>query len=384
MAFIAEKSRNMPASAIREMFAISEGISDLVSFAIGEPDFSPPPHILDAMIASIQRGETRYTPNVGIQPLRQAVSESYRARGLEYAPEEIIIGAGAISLLNIAATAILDLGDEVIIPDPGWANYKGLILQLGGVPVEVPVREEHNFTYTPEDLRAAITSRTKAILLNSPSNPTGSVASRAELEQIVEIVKEFDLYVIADEIYRELIYTEEAYTSIASLPDMKERCILVDGFSKTYAMTGLRLGYAAAPEPVIAVMRKLLENVLSSVNESVQWAGVAALQGSQKAVLQMKQQYKYRRDLAVSSLNAMPNVSCRTPSGAFYIFLNIKEMGLGSQEFALRLLKEERVVVVPGIGFGKSGEGYVRLSYATSDTLIREGMRRISKFLEHL
>lgn len=384
MSFVSEKSKGTPRSVIREMFAMQTGLDNVVSFALGEPDFTAPKHVIDATVASFQRGETHYTPNAGIPALREAVAKSYQARGLDYQANEILIGAGAISVLCLACTAVLDIGDEVLLPDPGWANYKGLMMQVGAVPVPVKVYEKNGFMYDIDDLRAAITPRTKLILINSPSNPTGGVASAENLRQIADLAKEKNLYILTDEIYHELLWDDEPYTSIASFPGMKERTIVVDGFSKTYAMTGFRLGYAAAPEEIIVTMTKLLENVLSSVNEGVQWGGVAALEGSHQCVEEMKTQYRRRRKLVVSGLNAIPGVSCMSPKGAFYAFANIQGTGLTSRDFAIRLLQEKQVVVVPGTGFGEGGEGFVRLSYATGEDNIREGVRRIGEFAANL
>ena len=384
MSFISNKSQKTPHSVIREMFALQTGLDNVISFALGEPDFTAPQHVIDATVASLQRGETHYTPNAGIPALRQAVSDLYKRRGLEYKPSEILIGAGAISMLNLACTAMLDIGDEVLVPDPGWANYVGLMMQVGAVPVPVRLKEENGFMYDVADLRAALTPKTKVILLNSPSNPTGGVASAENLRQLADFAKENDLYILTDEIYRELLWDDEPYTSIASFPGMKERTVIVDGFSKTYAMTGMRLAWAAAPEEVIVVMTKLLENVLSSVTEGVQWGGVAALNGSQECVEEMKRQYRRRREIIVGGLNDMKGVSCLMPKGAFYAFPNISQLGIPSREFAMRLLKEKHVVVVPGTGFGEGGEGFVRLAYATSEDNIREGLRRMKEFVESL
>lgn len=384
MSFVSEKSKGMPRSVIREMFAMQTGLEDVVSFALGEPDFTTPKHIIDATIASFQRGETHYTPNTGIPALRKAVSETYARRGLSYRPEEILIGAGGVSVLNLACGAILDVGDEVLIPDPGWPNYRGMILQWGAVPVPVAVREEDGFMYTAEALRRAITKKTKAIIINSPSNPTGGVASAETLGQIADLVKEQDLYVISDEIYHELVWSGEPYTSIAQFPGMKERTVVMDGFSKQYAMTGFRLGWGAAPQEVIVTMTKLLENMLSSVNEGVQWGGVAALTGDQSCVEEMKRVYLRRRELMVNGLNSIDKISCLMPRGAFYAFANISRTGLSSREFAVRLLQEKHTVVVPGTGFGQAGEGFIRLSYATSEEKILEGLKRMGEFVKSL
>lgn len=384
MSFISNKSQKTPHSVIREMFALQTGLDNVISFALGEPDFTAPQHVIDATVASLQRGETHYTPNAGIPALRQAVSDLYKRRGLDYKPSEVLIGAGAISMLNLACTAMLDIGDEVLVPDPGWANYVGLMMQVGAVPVPIHLKEENGFMYDVADLQAALTPKTKMILLNSPSNPTGGVASADNLRQIADFAKANDLYILTDEIYRELLWDDEPYTSIASFPGMKERTVVVDGFSKTYAMTGMRLAWAVAPEEVIVVMTKLLENVLSSVNEGVQWGGVAALNGSQECVEEMKRQYRRRREIIVEGLNDMKGVSCLMPKGAFYAFPNISKLGIPSREFAMRLLKEKHVVVVPGTGFGEGGEGFVRLAYATSEDNIREGLRRMKEFVESL
>ena len=384
MSFISNKSQKTPHSVIREMFALQTGLDNVISFALGEPDFTAPQHVIDATVASLQRGETHYTPNAGIPALRQAVSDLYKRRGLDYKPSEVLIGAGAISMLNIACTAMLDIGDEVLVPDPGWANYVGLMMQVGAVPVPIRLKEENGFMYDVADLQAALTPKTKMILLNSPSNPTGGVASADNLRQIADFAKANDLYILTDEIYRELLWDDEPYTSIASFPCMKERTVVVDGFSKTYAMTGMRLAWAVAPEEVIVVMTKLLENVLSSVNEGMQWGGVAALNGSQECVEEMKRQYRRRREIIVGGLNDMKGVSCLMPKGAFYAFPNISKLGIPSREFAMRLLKEKHVVVVPGTGFGDGGEGFVRLAYATSEDNIREGLRRMKEFVESL
>lgn len=384
MGFLSEKTKQIPGSMIREMFAMQTGMKDVVSFALGEPDFTAPRHVIAAAVASLRRGETHYTPNAGIPALREAVAKSYRARGLDYKANEILIGAGAISLLNLACTAILDIGDEVIVPDPGWANYKGLMMQVGAVPVPVCQKEENGFMYDPEDIRRALTPRTKVILINSPSNPTGGVASAENLRRIAELAVEKDLYVLTDEIYRQLLWDDEPYTSIAGFPGMKERTVIVDGFSKTYAMTGMRLAYSAAPEEVISAMTRLLENVLSSVNEGMQWAGVAALTESQECVEEMRRQYRRRREIIVDGLNAIDGIRCMAPKGAFYVFPNISATGLSSREFAIRLLREKHVVTVPGTGFGEGGEGYIRLSYATDEETIREGLKRIREFVESL
>jgi len=384
MPSISQRSNHTPKSAIREIFAMQAELDNVISFALGEPDFTTPDHIIEAVIASFKRGETHYTPNRGIPVLREAIAKSYQSRGLHYNPNEIIVSAGAIGSVLLAAFVLLDVGDEVILADPGYANYMGVIKQVNAVPVPVQVYEENGFMYDIHDLRAAITDKTKLLLLNSPSNPTGGVASAENLKQISDLVIENDLYIMTDEIYREILWDDEAHTSIASFPGMKERTIIIDGFSKTYAMTGFRLGYAAAPEMIIDAMAKHLENVVSSVNEGIQWGGVAALSGSQECVELMKQHYRRRKEIIVNGLNLIPGISCIEPKGAFYAFANIRETGLSSRDFAIRLLKEKRVALVPGTGFGAGGEGFVRLSYATSEENIKEGLKRIGEFVDSI
>ena len=384
MAFLSEKSKATPSSVIREFVGMSYKYGDVLSFGFGQPDFVTPKHILDAAQVSIERGETFYAPNTGILPLREAISDCYAKRGLAYSPDDILVGAGAISVLLLGATSVLDIGDEMIISDPCYASYDSLAIQLGAVPVRVRVREENGFMFDPEDVRAAITDKTKVILLNSPSNPTGGVASHENLKALAELCIEKDIYVITDEIYRELLWTNEPYTSIAQFPGMRERTLIIDGFSKTYAMTGLRLGYAAGPRDVIVKMTQLLENVLSSVFTAVQWAGVAALTESQQCVQDMLALYRHRRKLLLDGINSIDGISCKDPAGAFYLFANIQSTGLDSRTFASKLLEQEKMLVIPGVGFGPGGEGFVRFCYATNDENIQDGVQRLSRFMASL
>lgn len=384
MSFLSEKSKGTPSSVIREFVGLSYKYDQVLSFGFGQPDFVTPRHILDAASASIQRGETFYAPNTGILPLREAISNSYAKRGLSYSPDEILVGSGAISVLLLAATAVLDIGDEMIISDPCYASYDSLAIQLGAVPVRVRVTEENGFMFDPEDVRAAITDKTKVLLLNSPSNPTGGVATRENLEALAKLCIEKDIYVITDEIYRELLWTDEPYVSIAEFPGMRERTMIIDGFSKTYAMTGLRLGYAVGPREVIVKMTQLLENVLSSVFTAVQWAGVAALTESQDCVKEMMDLYRHRRKLLLEGINDIDGISCKDPKGAFYLFANIQSTGLDSRTFATKLLEQEKMLVIPGVGFGPGGEGFVRFCYATNDENINEGIQRLRRFMKTL
>lgn len=384
MSFISEKSKSTPSSVIREFVGLSYKYDKVLSFGFGQPDFVTPKHILDAAVASLQRGETFYAPNTGILPLREAISDCYSKRGLAYTPDDILIGSGAISVLLLAATAVLDIGDEMIISDPCYACYEGLAIQLGAKPVLVKVEESNGFMFDVDAVRAAITDKTKVLLLNSPSNPTGGVATRENLEALAKLCVEKNIYVITDEIYRELLWTDEPYTSIAEFEGMRERTIIIDGFSKTYAMTGLRLGYAAGPRDVIIKMTQLLENVLSSVLTAVQWSGVAALTSSQDCVVEMKTLYKHRKKLLLDGVNSIDGISCKDPKGAFYLFANIQSTGVDSRTFAEKLLDQEKMLVIPGVGFGPGGEGFVRFCYATNDENINDGVERLRRFMKTL
>lgn len=384
MLSVSKKSAAIPQSAIRKMAGAARGMENVISFAIGEPDFTTPGEIIQAGIKTLEAGETHYTPNAGLPSLLEAVADNYKARGFEYEPSEVIITAGAMEALFLSMLAILDPGDEVIISNPYWTNYYGMILQVGAKPVLVNAYEKDGFMFDAEELRKAVNAKTKAILINSPANPTGGVASRKTLQDIAALAKEKDIFIISDEIYKHIIYTGEEYVSIASFAGMKERTIIIDGFSKAYAMTGWRIGYAAGPETVIKTMIKLQENVVSCVSAVAQNAAVAALTGSQKPVADMAAQYAKRRRLIIDGLNQMDKISCIEPKGAFYAFPNITKTGLTSEEFAMRLLNEKQVIVVPGNGFGPGGEGFIRVSYATSEENIRIGLKRMKEFVESL
>lgn len=376
----------VPHSAIREMVGKSYGMTDVISFAFGEPDFVTPKHIIDAGVKSLQEGKTFYTPNAGISELRDLIAASYTPRGMSYSQDNVIVTVGGMEALLLTMLTLLNAGDEVIISNPYWANYYGMVLEFGATPVCVDVYEENDFMFAPEDVEKAITDKTKAILLNFPSNPTGGVATKENLEAIANLAKKYDLYVITDEMYRQLIYSDEPYTSIAEFPGMKERTIIIDGFSKAYAMTGWRIGYAVGNEEIIGNMIKLQENAVSSVFEPVQAAAIQALLGDRAAVEDMLKAYERRRKLMVEGINSMMGgkITCKEPKGAFYLFPNIKGTGLSSREFCNRLLEEKHVVTVPGDGFGSNGEGFMRLSYATSEENIKEGLKRMQEFVNSL
>ncbi|CAB1249969.1 pyridoxal phosphate-dependent aminotransferase [Clostridium sp. MT-14] len=380
------KATEIPRSSIRKMFDIASTMDNVISFAVGEPDFITPRNIIDAAKKALDAGETHYTPNAGILPLRKAVSKKLKEyNGIDYDPEtEIIITTGGMEALMLSMITAFNQGDEIILTDPCWTNYPNQVLICGAVPKFVQVFEEDSFIYNPDKLAKAITPKTKAIIINSPANPTGGVASREVLEDIAKIAIKYDLLVFSDEVYRRFVYDDVKFSSITSIKSMKERTILIDSFSKSYAMTGWRVGFTAGPKEIISNMTKLQENVCACVNSATQFAALEALEGPQDSLNNMIEKYAERRKLIYDGINSIENLSCKKPKGAFYAFINITKTGLTSEEFAMRLLKEARVVVVPGTGFGKHGEGFVRISYATSNQNIEEGIKRINNFVKSL
>ena len=373
-------------SPIRKMFNLADGMEDVVSFTVGEPDFNTPAHVVDAAVEALRTGKHHYTPNAGILPLREAISEYYvRSRGLHYSPEtEIIATAGGMEALLLTMLTLLNPGDAFLHSDPCWTNYSRQIEICSARPVFVPVDAAHDFTFAPEALEKAITPETKGFLVNSPANPTGGIAGRKALEQLAEIAVRHDLYVISDEVYSELLYEGNTFTSIAALPGMKERTIIVNSFSKTYAMTGWRVGYALGPQHIISQMVKLQENVAACVNTAAQYGALAALTGSQAPVAEMLETYSQRRAYILDAFSKINGLTCFAPQGAFYAFVDISAAGMDAETFARDLLQKVRVIVVPGEAFGESGKRYVRLSFATSMENIREGTRRIAQYMKTL
>ena len=373
-------------SPIRKMFNLADGMEDVVSFTVGEPDFNTPAHVVDAAVEALRTGKHHYTPNAGILPLREAISEYYvRSRGLQYRPEtEIIATAGGMEALLLTMLTILNPGDAFLLSDPCWTNYSRQIEICSARPVFVPVDAAHDFTFAPEALEKAITPETKGFLVNSPANPTGGIAGRKALEQLAEIAVRHDLYVISDEVYSELLYEGNTFTSIAALPGMKERTIIVNSFSKTYAMTGWRVGYALGPQHIISQMVKLQENVAACVNTAAQYGALAALTGSQAPVAEMLETYSQRRSYILDAFSRINGLTCFAPQGAFYAFVDISATGMDAEAFAKDLLQKVRVIVVPGEAFGESGKRYVRLSFATSMENIREGTRRMAEYMKSL
>ncbi|WP_298007381.1 pyridoxal phosphate-dependent aminotransferase, partial [Anaerolinea sp.] len=362
---------------------IAATMQDVISLGIGEPDFDTPAPIVQAGIRSLQAGHTHYTSNSGIMELRQALAEHLeRLYGVHYDPTEIIITVGGSEALYLAASATLDPGDEVIIPTPCFVSYQAQVHMAGGVPVEVPCRMENNFEVAPEDVAAAITPRTKAILLGFPSNPTGAVARRETLMEIARLAEEHDLLVLSDEIYDRLVYDGE-HVCFPSLPGMWKRTILLGGFSKDYAMTGWRIGYAAAPHAILQGLLRLHQYTVMCASTTAQMAAIEALRNGEEYVQQMVAEYDRRRRLIVKGLNEI-GLPTFEPKGAFYAFPKVSVTGLDDETFASRLLTEERVAVIPGSGFGAGGEGHVRCSYATAYEKLEEALRRMERFVNRL
>jgi aspartate/methionine/tyrosine aminotransferase len=372
-------------SGIRKLFDLAQGKKDLVSFGIGEPDFITPTHIREAAKQALNEGYTRYTPNLGFPEFREALANKLKQKNkISVTPDEVVVTSGGTEALFFAFYTLTNPGDEIIIPDPGFVTYESQVYLAGGTPVHLPLRGENNFHPDLEELKNCITPKTRAILLNSPSNPTGAAFNEDELLAIAQLAREKDLFVISDELYEDIIYDGREHISIASLPGMKERTISIFGFSKSYAMTGWRLAYLAASLNLVKEIAKLLQNTSVCANSIAQRAGLAAIRGSQDCVKEMFTSYNERRNVLVKGLNEIKGLSCHAPEGTFYAFVNIKETGMSAEELSMYLLEECKIVTVPGTAFGAQGEGYIRLSFATSLEDIKEGIRRIKKGIEKI
>jgi aminotransferase len=380
--FLSQKVRQIKPSGIRKFFDIINTMPDVISLGVGEPDFVTPEHIRQAGIESIQQGRTQYTSNLGTLVLREEIAAMFQRRyGLTYDPvSQLLVTVGVSEGVDIALRTIIDSGDEVISPDPGYVAYEADIILAGGVSVPVPTYMEYNFAVRAAEIKAAITPRTKAILLGNPNNPTGAVILREELEEIAKIAIEHDLIVVSDEVYSRLVYGVE-YTSIASLPGMQERTIILDGFSKAYAMTGWRVGYAAAPAHLLSGMLKVHQYTIMCAGTAPQEAALQALRHGEEDVERMHAEYSRRGRMFVEGLNRI-GLPSSEPRGAFYAFPFIGNTGLTDEEFAEKLLVEESVAVVPGSAFGDAGKGYVRAAYCTSYEKLEEALIRIERFLK--
>lgn len=381
---VAKHIAALPKSGIRDFFELVNVMDDVISLGIGEPDFVTPWTVRESAIYSLESGHTSYTSNLGSLSLRKAIC-AYTASdfGVEYAPQnECIVTVGVSEALDLAIRAITEPGDEIIYHEPCYVSYSAEIRMAHGIPVAVETREENNFSLNPDDLERAITPKTKAVLLNFPCNPTGATLTDEQMKRIAEIAVKHDLIVLADQIYSELSY-EGMQQSIAALPGMRERTIFLHGFSKAFAMTGFRIGFACGPKELIDAMMKIHQYMMLCAPITAQDAAEEALKSAKADMYAMKKEYCARRNVIVKRLNDM-GLKCFMPKGAFYVFPNVTSTGLSSHDFALRLLNEKRVAVVPGEAFGKCGNGFVRCSYATSMEQIREAMDRMEDFVKSL
>ena len=381
---LSDRTVSLKPSGIRRFFDIANEMEGVIALGVGEPDFKTPYSVRQAAIQNLQHGQTRYTANAGLSELRRAISD-YLKRKFDLAydkKDEILVTVGGSEAIDLAIRAFLNPGDEVLIPEPCFVCYSPIVTLTSGVPVSIQTREEDEFRLTPEQLEAAITPKTKMLVLPYPNNPTGAVMRREHLEAIAEVIRRHDIIVLSDEIYAELTYNGR-HVSIASLPGMKERTIVVNGFSKTYAMTGWRLGYAAGPAAAIKQMTKLHQYAIMCAPTTSQYAAIVALDHCEENIRQMREEYNTRRRFVVDAFNKM-GLHTFEPEGAFYVFPCIKSTGLGSEEFCERLLYEKKVAVVPGNAFGDSGEGFIRVSYSYSVQHLNAALRRIAEFLQEL
>lgn len=383
-ALVSARVQGVRPSGIRRFFDIVAEMDDVISLGVGEPDFTTPWHIRNAGIYSLEKGRTWYTSNDGLSELRQEIARYLKRRfGLVYDPaHEIIVTVGGSEAIDIGIRALVNPGDEVIIPQPSFVCYEPLTQMAGGTPVILPTRREDGFRLMPEALRAAITSRTKMLVLPFPNNPTGAVMSRAELEGIARVLEGTDIIVLADEIYAELTYGAP-HVSFPTVGNMRERTVLVGGFSKSYAMTGWRLGYACAPAALTGYMHKIHQFAIMCAPTASQYAAVEALRNGDEDILRMTEEYNMRRRFLVRELQTM-GLECMEPKGAFYVFPSIESTGLPAEEFCEKLLRQQKVAVIPGTAFGAVGEGHVRISYSYSLKHITEALRRIDQFLQGL
>lgn len=382
---IARQVAAIPRSGIRDFFELVQGRDDVISLGVGEPDFATPWNIREAAIYSLEKGQTSYTSNLGLPALRRSIARYVEGLfGVGYDPAgEVLVTVGVSEAIDLALRALLNPGDEVIYHEPCYVSYSPSITMAYGTGVPVETRKSDGFSLKPEALAAAITPRSRVLMLNFPTNPTGATANRADLEGIAKLCIAHDLIVLSDEIYCELRYDEEDHLSIASLPGMRERTVLLHGFSKAFAMTGFRLGYACAPQPVIEAMMKIHQYSMLCAPIMSQMAAIEALENGLPEVERMRESYKQRRDFVVRRLNGM-GIDCHSPGGAFYVFPDIRETGLDSKRFAMQLLEEESVAAVPGTAFGPSGEGFLRCCYATAFEDLKTAMDRMEAFVGRL
>lgn len=376
---------NIKPSGIRKFFDIAGTMEDVISLGVGEPDFPTPWEIRKAGILSLESGKTRYTSNRGLETLREEIGKYVeRKYGVSYdAKSEILVTVGGSEAIDACIRAIASPGDEIIIPQPSYVCYEPITALCGCKPVIIETKAENSFKITPEELKSAITPRTKALILPYPCNPTGAIMEKADLEAIAAVLRDTNILVISDEIYAELTFGDASHTSIASIDGMQERTVLINGFSKTFSMTGWRLGYACGPKPIMEQVTKIHQFAIMCAPTTSQYAAIEALRNGDDAVAAMREEYDMRRRLIVNGFNKL-GLSCREPKGAFYAFPCIRSTGMSSEEFCERLLYSEKVAIVPGTAFGESGEGFVRASYCYSTEHILEALKRIERFLNSL
>ena len=379
---IAPAAAAMRPSGIRKFFDLAAEMPECISLGVGEPDFKTPWAVREAGIESLEHGRTRYTSNAGLKELRAEIAHYLdRRMGLKYDPaKEVLVTVGGSEAIDMCIRALVQPGDEVIIPEPCFVCYEPITTLSGGVPVHVACRQEDEFRLRADALKAAITPKTKLLIMPFPNNPTGAVMEQEDLEAIAEVLRGTNIMVLSDEIYAELNYGLQNHVSIAALPGMAERTVVVNGFSKTYAMTGWRLGYACGPAPIIKIMTKIHQSAIMSAPTTSQYAAITALKDCDGEIERMRNEYNMRRRLVVKSFNDM-GLSCFEPRGAFYAFPCIKSSGMSSEEFCTKLLEQKHVAIIPGNAFGASGEGYARVSYAYSVEHLMEAIRRIREFL---
>lgn len=382
---LSKKCVGLKPSGIRRFFDIVADMKDAISLGVGEPDFDTPWHIRDEGIYSLEKGRTFYTSNAGLKELRMEIAAYLkRTQGVDYHYlHQILVTVGGSEGIDLAMRALINPGDEVLIPQPSYVSYEPCTVLADGVPVIINLKEENRFKLTPEELEAAITPKTKLLVLPYPNNPTGAVMERKDLEALAPIIEKHDLYVLSDEIYGELTYTGNPHVSIISVPGMQERTILVNGFSKAYAMTGWRLGYVAGPEPIVQQMTKIHQYCIMCAPTTSQYAAVEALRNGDEDVQHMRESYNERRRYVLHALSEM-GIPCFEPEGAFYVFPCIKKFGMSSEDFSVRLLQEEKVAIVPGTAFGGCGEGYLRISYAYSIDDLKKALGRLRNFVQRL
>ena len=381
---LSDKVMDIKPSGIRKFFDLVQEMPDAISLGVGEPDFDTPWHIREEGIFSLERGRTFYTSNAGLLELRKAISAYLkRKQRLDYDPlHEVLVTVGGSEGIDLALRAMLNPGDEVILPDPCYVSYLPCIKLADGVPVTINLKEENEFKLTPEELLGAITDKTKILILSYPNNPTGAIMTRSDLEPLVKIIKEKDIFVISDEIYAELTYQMD-HCSIASFPGLRERTIVINGFSKSFAMTGWRLGFAVGPENILKQMTKIHQFAIMAAPTTSQYAAIEAMESGDDDVELMRKSYNQRRRFLLNQFQEM-GLQCFEPRGAFYMFPCIKEFGMTSEEFANRFLQEEKVAVVPGTAFGDCGEGFLRVSYAYSIEELKVALERMKRFIERL